>query len=70
MYALGQPPAVTLSISRSNADVVIAWPSDATGYVLETTASLPATTWAPVPGVANNSVKISPAARAFYRLRK
>jgi hypothetical protein len=70
LHALGQPPAVTLSISRSNADVVIAWPSDATGYVLETTASLPATTWAPVPGVANNSVKISPAARAFYRLRK
>jgi hypothetical protein len=69
LFNLGQPPALTVSLSGST--IQISWPADATGYTLQTSDTLPATAWTPVPGVVNNSVTITPsAARAFYRLLK
>jgi len=49
---------------------VIQWPADATGFVLESSPTLPTTTWTPVPGVDNNRVTVTPSEKsAFYRLR-
>jgi hypothetical protein len=71
LYALGQPPAVTLSISRTASGVTISWPAETSGHDLETSGDLTASTWTPVTGVVNNRITISPGAtRAFYRLRK
>jgi hypothetical protein len=51
---------------------MISWPASYTGYVLESTGALPATTWTPVSGVQNNQATIvhSKAGNQFYRLRK
>jgi hypothetical protein len=51
--------------------VTIAWPLCATGYTLECSDALPATTWNTVNGVMNNSVTL-PAGpgNKFFRLQK
>ncbi|MCZ7635115.1 MAG: LamG domain-containing protein [Verrucomicrobia bacterium] len=67
-----EPPArPTLSATRAGGNVTLSWPASVTGFTLETSERLPATTWTPVPGVANNSVTLptSTAASSFYRLR-
>ncbi len=61
------PPALT--ISRSGNSVVISWPADADGYLLESTASLGAA-WSQVQGVSGNSVTVPANGTAFYRLKK
>lgn len=71
LYAMGVPPDVTLTIGRSGNNVVITWPAEATGFVLESSPQLPATTWTAVPGVTGNSATVTPTGgSAFYRLRK
>ena len=68
------PPA--LSVRRQGAAIVLAWPTNATGFALEYATALPATNWwpaSPLPVVVNgeNIVTnwLTPGV-AFYRLRK
>jgi hypothetical protein len=69
--AVIQEPPVSLTITHTGNNVTISWPAAATGYILETTASLGTPVWSPVQGVANNSVTFAgSAASQFYRLRK
>ena len=68
---LAAPPSVALSITRSGESITISWPPEAVGYELQSSKTLPATSWDPVPGVVNNSVTIAnPSENEFYRLRK
>ena len=65
-----------VQISRSGQNVSLSWPAEATDYVLETTTSLPAVSWATVtntPTVTTNerSVQLPLTGNAkFFRLRK
>ena len=64
-------PLPTLTIERSGAAVVIRWPAESSGFQLEETDRLPATTWTPVSGVVNNSVTVDLGpGEKFFRLRK
>lgn len=71
-----RPPALQITLSGPN--VILSWPSPASGFALEQTDSLnvlPAT-WSDTPGVINDngilkSITLShDVARRFYRLRK
>ena len=42
------PPPPTLSITRSGDDIIVSWPASATGYSLESTASLNPSSWSDV----------------------
>ena len=76
----GSPAQPMLTVRQVGAEVVIAWPAAAGGYVLEETAALavpPATTtWSAAvgtPGTAGDQVTltVTPAgAGKYYRLRK
>lgn len=69
--AEGSSATVELSVARAaGGGVTISWPAAVTGYVLESAPSVPSTTWTAVPGVANNSVTLTPAGTTFYRLRR
>jgi hypothetical protein len=60
-----------LAVTRSGGDLVISWPSDANGFVLESSDRLSSPVWTPVGGVANNRVTVTPdAGTRFYRLHK
>jgi hypothetical protein len=64
-------PQPTLAYTRTGTTVTITWNSTVTGYNLESTASLSAPIWAPVPNVANNSVAVaSGTGNQFFRLKK
>ena len=59
------------TIERSGVAVVIGWPAEFSGFQLEETDRLPATTWAPVSGVVNNRVTVDVGTgERFFRLRK
>lgn len=63
--------APALTVARSGGALVLSWPADAAGFVLESSDALPSSSWSPVNGVANNQVTVSPDVGArFYRLRK
>lgn len=65
----GTPPA--LAISRTGSQLNLSWPADATGYTLESSDSIAADNWQPVPGVNGNSaVVVIGNANALFRLRK
>lgn len=71
------PPAdVTLTATRSGADLRIAWPVTATGYQLETTPSLRAPAWQPAgltPVITEGQFVVTVPATAseqYFRLRK
>jgi hypothetical protein len=60
-----------LSFTRSGTQVTLSWPADAIGFVLESATVLPAASWTPVPGAANNSVTVDAVSGArFFRLRQ
>lgn len=67
---------VTLTATRSGADLRIAWPATATGYELETTPSLRAPTWQPaglMPVLVEDRFVVAVPATAseqYFRLRK
>jgi len=70
-------PAVSLSVSQSAGNVVIAWPASATGYGLETTPVVgPGAAWTPVTATPTTEggllkVSVTPSAQAaFYRLKR
>ncbi|PYJ96541.1 MAG: hypothetical protein DME23_20220 [Verrucomicrobia bacterium] len=60
-----------LTATRSGSELILSWPTSATGFTLESTGALPASSWTTVGGVVNNSVTntIGPGNK-FYRLRK
>jgi hypothetical protein len=68
LVAPGQPPP-TLSIARQGNAVVISWPLSVSGYVLQSASSLSGS-WAPVAGVQNNQVTVTPPlpTQQFYQL--
>ena len=43
---LSDPTLPTLTIIKSGDNVIVSWPAAATGYTLESTASLSPTSWA------------------------
>ncbi len=64
-------PAPELTVRASGSTVVISWPADAAGFVLEGTETLASASWFPVPGVAGFQVTVQIAdGSRFYRLRK
>lgn len=70
------PAEPNLSVRRSGADVTLSWPSNATGYVLQSTASLTSADWSalaatPVVVDGQNTVTQSAGIGArYYRLKK
>jgi hypothetical protein len=69
MAAPPQPPTITCS--RSGTNLTLSWPADATGYSLEYTPILPASSWTPVSGVVSNQVTVDASrGSGFYRLTK
>ncbi len=72
----GDEPAPSLRIARGPANAIVAWSTNASGFVLEVSGTLPATNWATetsVRGIAGNEFTITnaPAANArFYRLKE
>jgi len=70
------PTPPTLSVTRRNDEVVLAWPSDAAGFALEYATELPPVRWlqaAPAPVVSLDQFVVTnttSGAAVFYRLRK
>lgn len=68
--------APTLAIQTSGNNLVLSWPASATGFVLKSTRSLPATTWtdvnAPVVIVGERQTVTVPSSEAveFFQLQK
>lgn len=61
----------TLTITREGSNVILSWPSSATGFILQKTASLSAPDWQPVDtGGANMTTENANAGNAYYRLRR
>lgn len=69
-------PPPTLSVRRQPGEVVLSWPTNATGFALEYATNQPAAQWLPAlpsPVIANAQFVVTnrtPRAAAFYRLRK
>lgn len=61
--------APKLSVSRSGNNLTISWDASATGFTLESKASLSDATWTTV-GTANPTTEAIGAGNKFYRLRK
>jgi hypothetical protein len=70
------PPPPTLSVRRQRGEVVLAWPTNTTGFFLEYATNLPATSWMPAsppPVVVNGENIVTNAltgGATFYRLHK
>lgn len=68
-------PAPVLSITHSDGGVVISWPAEFTGYVLQENTDFSSTNWVDVTdpvkkvGEENQVLISSPASNNFYRLR-
>ena len=62
-------PSLTARVSGS--ELVLTWPAEALGYVLEATDTLAPPQWNAVSGVVANQATINPAGNLmFYRLKK
>ncbi|MFO1499221.1 MAG: hypothetical protein U1G07_12640 [Verrucomicrobiota bacterium] len=76
LLAIGAPVTPSLAVSLTGKNLVLTWPTSATGFVLEATAALSPATWTPVATAAvvagdKNSVTIDASSGTqFYRLRK
>jgi hypothetical protein len=77
LYAVQTPGAPLLTITRTATNtVVVSWPSPATGFVLQQTATLTPANWAAAPqtpvddGTTVSVVVSPPAGNRFFRLRK
>ena len=65
------PTLPTLAFNRTGTTVTISWNVAITGFNLDSTASLSASTWSPEPNVVNNSVAITiGAGNKFFRLKR
>ncbi len=71
----GDEPAPTLRIAWVNPNTIVAWPTNAGGYVLERATALPATHWMPdtsLRGLIGGDFAITNApspTNLFFRLR-
>ena len=71
----GDEPIPGLRIAATGTNAIVAWPTNATGYVLERTANLPATNWSTdtnLRGVTGADFTITnpvTPGRLFFRLR-
>ncbi len=73
LYALGAAsgPAPALTIEREGLGLRLTWPSDATGYGLETSTTALPGSWSAVSGVVGSSHPVTPSGGAgFYRLAR
>ena len=64
------PPPPTLSARRQGGELVLAWPTNTTGFLLEYATNLPATNWvpaSPLPVVANGENVVTNAIDALAR---
>jgi hypothetical protein len=68
--ATGTSAAPELAVTLGAGGATISWPATVTGYVLESSPTVPSNSWAPVQGVMNNSVTVPPTGTMFYRLRR
>ena len=70
LIAVQTPGAPLLTISYTNNQVIVSWPSSLTSWTLQTNANLTTTNWANYTGaVFNNSVTNSPPkGNLFFRL--
>lgn len=66
--AMVGPPSLRYSLAGTQ--LTLSWPTDATGFILESAPSLPAASWTPVSGVVNNQVTVTASGARFFRLRK
>ncbi|MCP5523526.1 MAG: hypothetical protein H7A46_18465 [Verrucomicrobiales bacterium] len=67
----GEPPRPTLEARIEKDEVILSWHAAWTGYVLERSPAVTGGAWEPVPGVENNSVRVSKAGPpAFFRLKQ
>ena len=72
--ALPAPPQPTLSALRQGGELVLSWPTNTTGFLLEYATNLPAANWmpaTPLPVVVNDEYVVTNAltgSAAFYRL--
>jgi hypothetical protein len=70
------PPPPTLSVRRQGDKLVLAWPTNTTGFLLHYATNLPATSWTPalpLPVVVkgeNVVTNVITGGAAFYRLHK
>lgn len=70
LYSIA-PVAPHLSISLQDGMVHLAWPSDATGYILEQASLVTGGVWQAVPGVTGSSVSLPvTGSQEWYRLRQ
>jgi hypothetical protein len=64
-------PTPQLTITGGPNSFRISWPAGVTGYVLESSPTVPSANWTPVQGVSNNGIDQVPfGAATFYRLRR
>ena len=64
-------PLPSLSYSLSGSQLTLSWPTDITGFTLESTESLSSDTWTPVGGVVNNQVTVDASTgNQFFRLQQ
>ena len=70
LYAVQTPGAPWLTITYSGNQAIVSWPPSATGWTLQTNATMAAGNWINYGGtVLNNAVTNSPTmAKLFYRL--
>lgn len=67
-FTVSIPP--TLNLTRTGGQIILSWNPDLSGWDLESTSTLPGTSWAPVLGATGNSITFTPGAgQVFYRLR-
>ncbi|MCB1127805.1 MAG: hypothetical protein KDM81_15030 [Verrucomicrobiae bacterium] len=67
----GEYPRPTLEARIEKDEVILSWHAAWTGYVLERSPAVTGGAWEPVPGVENNSVRVSKAGPpAFFRLKQ
>ncbi len=53
-----EPVKATLGVTLGSGHVTLSWPTDVTGFILESTGGLSPANWQPVSGVVNNSVVV------------
>ncbi|MCP5520871.1 MAG: hypothetical protein H7A46_04925 [Verrucomicrobiales bacterium] len=67
----GEYPRPKLEARIEKDEVILSWQAAWTGYVLERSSAVTGGAWEPVPGVENNSVRVSKAGPpAFFRLKQ
>ena len=68
---MSAPPTPRLSLEFQGTDLLLFWPNDLTGFILESTSQLIPNSWTPVDGIEGNQLQVDPTGETqFYRLRR